>query len=101
MIKSRPPLQSATVAGKGPYTINMTYESLELIGALVSLVKLGHHNKHRRAAYELFEALEELTNDCDFSCDALERVQPVFEIHDADTYDVLDQRSHNEVAIVL
>jgi len=77
-----------TILGDGPFQIGMTYEQLQLLGAFLSITKLGA-GTYQNAAYGLMEIIETMVDDNDFSIDALGIVLPKFSIHDENTYDVI------------
>ena len=77
-----------TTLGEGPFQIGLTYEQLQLLGAFLSITKLGS-GTYQNAAYGLMEIIETMVDDNDFSIDALGIVLPKFSIHDENTYDVI------------
>lgn len=63
-IQSRP---STEPAGSGEYLIRATYEQLQLIGALVYIVRLGQGSAYRQAAFDLMTTLENDLFDEEFT----------------------------------
>jgi hypothetical protein len=89
MIRTRPSTLDMIV-GDGEFLIAMSQDEITLIGALLGLVKLGH-KQYEQAAMNILEALEEITDDSEFCNTALADVQPVIDIRDPQTFDVIAQ----------
>ena len=95
MIRSRPSIKDF-IAGDGEFLIAMSREEITLIGALLGMVKLGHR-QYQQAAMSILDALEEVTDDEDFSLTALLDVQPTLEVRDPQTFDVIAQYGNDHV----
>lgn len=76
------------IAGSGRYTISMTYEEAQVIGAFLYLVNMGP-GVFQTSAMKLLETLEEVTSDSDFGGTSLRDVGPCFNVHDEETYNVI------------
>lgn len=74
MIKTRKH-DSVVVHGSGPVFIALTPSELELMGALLSLVSLGH-NHYQEAALKLLNTIVSATGDPEFPNFALDEVMP-------------------------
>lgn len=88
------------IVGDGPFIIAMEQDELELISALLGLVRLGH-NQYQRAALRLMNSIEAVSADADFFSYALDQVQPVIEVFD-DTRTVMaryDKDSDLEIVV--
>jgi len=70
------------VVGHGPHIIAMSDEQLELLAALLGMVKLGSVRPHQIAALELLDSIETLTDDPDYPSRALALIQPMLEVYD-------------------
>lgn len=97
-IRTRPAPPGPTIVGRGVYKIGLTYEQLQLLGAFLSITKLGF-TTYQEAARQLIDILEELTDDSDFAVDSLGVVLPRFQIHDDSTYTVLQTVDATNVSI--
>ena len=75
------------IVGTGDFIMALTSDQLELIGALIGMVKLGDR-PYQEAAFEIIEMLSDLTGDDEFTSFCLGTVQPVLEVHD-DDYDII------------
>lgn len=87
MIRTRES-QEIPIAGSGQFVIAMNIEEIMLLGALLGMVKLGHR-QYEQAALKLMDALEEITDDPDFTLTALMEVRPTIKVHEPDTFDVI------------
>jgi hypothetical protein len=76
------------IVGDGEYVIAMSIEEITLIGALLGMVKLGQR-PYQVAAMHLLDALEDVTADVDFSSNALADVEPILEVRDPNTFDII------------
>lgn len=89
MIRTRKdPADDINIVGTGDFVMALDIAQLELLGALLGMVKLGH-SPYQQAALEMLDMLEELTGDDEFTSYALGEVMPVIEIHDGDSFDVI------------
>jgi len=61
-IRSRPLLENIQV-GHGPYSINVTFEELQLIGAYLFTTRLGQGSVYKRSALNLLNALDEVFDE--------------------------------------
>lgn len=75
IISSRPSFDTSAI-GPGPYLLALNLDQLELVAALISLVRLGQGHKYREAAYELSTMLDEVAGDLDFTFAAFNKVDP-------------------------
>ena len=69
----------------------MNDHELQLVGALLGLIKMGF-SPYKQAAAKLLETVEEASNDPDFCINALNTIEPQIQIYDDDyaliqTYD--------------
>jgi len=85
-----------TPVGEGPYTIKMTAEELQFIGALTYNTRLGD-GIYQEAAFKLTNTLEELFGE-DFIQDASECVDFSMTIED-NRGNVLEQHHHSTITI--
>ena len=82
MIRTRQDFEDdLAIAGNGEYVIARTLEERQLMSALVCMTKLGQR-PYQKAAYNLLEAIEDLTDDSDFAVNALDDIAPVLEVID-------------------
>jgi hypothetical protein len=86
VIRTRP--SEDLIVGDGEYVIAMSIEEITLLGALLGMVKLGQR-PYQVAAMNLLDALEDITDDQDFSTNALADVQPILEVRDPNTFDII------------
>ena len=97
MIRTRPDFDDSTpIAGNGQYVLALDQEELELIAAFVGMVKLGQR-PYEEAAFRILDAIEELTDDPDFSLDALNEIQPTVEILDGSTCNTVAEYDYSHV----
>ena len=80
--------QDIAIIGDGEFIIALTSNQLELIGAMMGMIKLGNR-PYQKAAYEIICMLEDLTGDDEFTSFCLEAIEPILEVHDGDDYDVI------------
>lgn len=89
MIKTRKaPEDELNIVGSGDFIMALNTDQLELIGALLGMVKLGR-SQYQQAAFDIIDMLEGLTGDEDFTSFALGQVMPILEVHDSDSYDII------------
>lgn len=89
MIKTRKaPEDELNIVGTGEFIMALNTDQLELLGALLGMVKLGQ-SQYQNAAFEMIDLMEELTGDDEYSSFALGQVMPIVEIHDGESYDVI------------
>lgn len=89
MIKTRKdPADDINIVGTGEFIMALGTDQLELMGALLGMVKLGK-SPYQQAALELLNYLDELTGDQEYSSYALGQVMPILEVHDGETYDII------------
>ena len=94
-IVSRP--AEGTSIGSGAYTLKVDMEELQLIGALVSITRLGHGSPYRDAAFKLMTSLEDEFG-VDFTEDSSDAVDlSVSHVDDCDT--ILEQFHHSEIVL--
>jgi hypothetical protein len=86
VIRTRP--SEDVIVGDGEFLIAMSQDELTLLGALLGMVKLGQR-QYQVAAMNLLDALEDITDNQDFSSDALADVQPILEVRDPNTFDII------------
>lgn len=87
MIRTRPTTEDL-IAGDGEFLIAMSQDEITLIGALLGMVRLGQR-QYQQAAMNIMDALEDLTDDQDFTTTALVDVQPQLEVRDSNTFDII------------
>jgi hypothetical protein len=76
------------IVGDGEFLIAMSRDELTLLGALLGMVRLGQR-PYQVAAMNLLDALEDITDNQDFSSDALADVQPLLEVREPVTFDII------------
>lgn len=97
MIRTR--LQPKDVIhGSGEYTISVTHDELQLMSSILYLMAMGY-TPYRVAAGKLLTTIEAVTKDDSFGEAALEEVNPLFNIHDEDTYDIISVVGNDCVSI--
>ncbi len=95
MIRTRP-TQEDEIAGVGEFKIAMSFEELVLISSFLGMVKLGVR-PYQQAAMNLIDAIEELTADQDFTSFALSEIQPVLEVRDPSTFDIVGEFTDDHI----
>jgi len=89
MIRTRKdPADEIEIVGTGNFIMALDTDQLELMGALLGMVKLGPA-PYQQAALKLLNYLEELSGDSEFSSYALGEVMPVLEVRDSDSFDII------------
>lgn len=88
------------IHGSGEYTISVTHDELQLMGSLLSLMNMGY-TPYRVAAGKLMTTIEAVTKDDTFCEAALEEVNPIFSIHDEDTYDIISVIGNDCISIAV
>ncbi len=88
------------VYGDGEHIIAMDQMQLELLAAFLGMVKLGHR-PYQQAAMRLLDAIEEITDDVDFCSYALAEIEPVLEVHDPNTFDIIAQYDADHVIEII
>jgi hypothetical protein len=83
--------------GTGSYTLNLTFEQLELIAAYLHVTRLGTASIYSHSAFQLIRVVEELFDD-GFTSDAAENVDLCASVLNDDD-DVIEQ--HHYVSISL
>jgi hypothetical protein len=86
MIKTRKD-PADQIVGHGDCIMALTTDQLELIGAMMGMIKLGR-SPYQEAAYQIIDMLEELTGDDEYTSYCLGAVQPILEVH-GENYDVI------------
>jgi hypothetical protein len=76
------------IVGDGEFLIAISQDELTLLGALLGMVRLGQR-QYQVAAMNLLDALEDITDDQEFSSAALADVQPILEVRDPATFDII------------
>lgn len=89
------------IPGSGEYVFAVTHEELELISALVGMVNYGIGRPYREAAFRLSNTIDELVDDADFSLTSATKIGPQFEVHDPDTFDVIQVIDGEVVSILV
>ena len=87
MIRTRPS-SADMIAGDGEFLIAISQDELTLLGALLGMVRLGHR-PYQQAAMNLLDAIEDITDDQEFCSTALADVQPLLEVREPITFDII------------
>lgn len=95
MIKTRKD-SGPQIVGKGDFVMALTTDQLELIGAMMGMIKLGQ-SSYQEAAFEIIDMLDELTGDDEYTSYCLGAVMPVLEVHDGDDYDIIATYDDNHI----
>lgn len=94
-IVSRPEDQ---VAGEGPYSMRLSFEELELLAALLYVIRIGD-DVYQHAALQLLTTVEELSDgDQNFLEDSANIVNMQFSVIDDDD-DIIEQHSYENICI--
>jgi hypothetical protein len=99
MIKTRPTLDDL-IAGTGDYLVALDLEELKLIGAILGLVNLGHSG-YGDVAHNLVMTIEEAADDPEFCLNSLEEISPKFNVHDPESYEVINIFDHDDISIMV
>jgi len=94
-IRTRPSQNGIEIA-PGETLLILNQEQVELIAALLCMVKLGHR-PYQNAALELSEMLDELNGNVDFGLECLASVNPKFNILDPDTLDIVASYDDDDI----
>jgi hypothetical protein len=82
MIKTRNTIDTIDVhGGDGDIVIAVTAEELELMGAMLCMIKLGHR-PYQKAAKKLLDTLTEVSGDSDYSLSCFSVIDPCLEVSD-------------------
>lgn len=92
MIRTRP---DEDVAGYGDILIAISQEELELIGAMIGMIRLGK-TPYQSAAMRLIDTMEQVTLDDDWTSTALGLVAPVLEVRD-DDFDIIARYDEDHI----
>lgn len=94
-IVSRPEDQ---VAGEGPYSMRLSFEELELLAALLYVIRIGD-GIYQDAALQLLTTVEELSDgDHEFLEDSANIVNLTVSVLDDDD-DIIEQHSYENICI--
>lgn len=99
MIKTRPTLNDI-IHGDGDHLLALDIHEIKLIAAILGVTRLGHGG-YSDVAHNLSMTLEEATDNAEICMDALEEIQPKFNVHDPITYDVTEIYDHDDISIAV
>ena len=80
--------QEIEIVGNGPFIMALTSEQIELIGAMMGMIRLGQ-TPYQQAALDIMDMLEDLTGDDEFTTYCLGEVMPILEVRDGVDFDVI------------
>ena len=101
MIRSRPSIVPDSLqVGSGIYTLNMTYEEIELISAFLYITRLGQHG-YPAVAGNISKMISDLFNDQDFSMNAYDKIDMGFQVMHPQTLAPISFHGKDELEIVV